>query len=69
MILGGLALKKLLRVYEAADVLSLSRSKVYELIAAGEIAVIKIGKSARIEMSELERFIAKLRGEGGNEAR
>lgn len=62
-------MKMLVPVAEAAALLSLSRSKVYELIAAGEIAVIKIGKSARIERQELERFIAKLRGEGGNEVR
>jgi len=56
-------MKLLVKVADAADQLSLSRSKVYELIAAGEIAVVKIGKSARIERSELERFVAKLRGE------
>lgn len=56
-------MKFLLRVSEAADQLSLSRSKVYELIASGEIAVVKIGKSARIERQELERFVARLRGE------
>ena len=56
-------------VSDAATLLSLSRSKVYQLIAAGDIAVIKIGKSARIEMSELERFIARMRGEEGDDLR
>ena len=47
----------LLRVEEAADALRLSRSKTYELIAAGEIRVIKIGRSVRIRRSEIGRFI------------
>lgn len=62
-------MKLLVKVAEAADQLALSRSKVYELIAAGDIAVIKIGKSARIEMRELERFIARMRGEEGDDLR
>lgn len=61
-------MKMLMKVAEAADQLSLSRSKVYELIAAGDIAVIKVGKSARIEAQELERFVARLR-EGGDGSR
>lgn len=56
-------MKMLIKIADAADQLSLSRSKVYELIAAGEIAVVKIGKSARIERTELERFVARMRGE------
>lgn len=58
-------MKKLVKVQDAADAMSLSRSKVYQLIASQELAVVKIGKSARIEMSELERFIARMRGEEG----
>lgn len=61
-------MKMLMKVAEAADQLSLSRSKVYELIAAGDIAVIKVGKSARIEAQELERFVARLR-EGVHDSR
>lgn len=61
-------MKLLVSVSEAAEALSLSRSKVYLLIAARQLAVVKVGKSTRIERQELERFIASLR-EGADEVR
>jgi excisionase family DNA binding protein len=49
---------KLLTVVEAARVLGISRSKLYELLADGEIPSVRIGRSRRITMSALEEFIA-----------
>jgi excisionase family DNA binding protein len=47
-------------VPEAADVLSLGSSKVYELVAAGTIESVKIGRARRVPAEALERFVAQL---------
>jgi excisionase family DNA binding protein len=47
----------LLTVPEAADALAISRSKLYELIAAGRIASIRIDGSRRIPLTALEAYI------------
>lgn len=51
--------KLLYRATEAAEVLSLSRAKLYELIQRGELRAIKIDGAARISRDELERFVAE----------
>jgi excisionase family DNA binding protein len=46
---------------EAADVLGgMSRSTLYEMIAAGEIAAVKVGRRTYIPHDELERFVRTL---------
>jgi excisionase family DNA binding protein len=45
----------------AADTLDLSRSKIYELIAAGEIAACKVGKRTIIQAAELTAFLERHR--------
>ncbi len=44
----------------AAELLSLSRATVYELIAAGELGSIKIGRSRRISPQALRVYIERL---------
>jgi excisionase family DNA binding protein len=43
--------KLLLTVWEAADVLSVSRSRVYELLYAEQLDSVKIGRSRRVALS------------------
>lgn len=43
--------------------LSVSRSAAYSLVASGEIRSVKLGRSRRVDLRDLERFIAELRGE------
>jgi len=47
----------LLRPEEAAQRLGISRAVVYELMSAGRIESLTIGKSRRIEVRALDRFI------------
>lgn len=47
-------------VREAAGRIRMSESYVWNLIAAGDIKAVKIGRSTRIPESELQRFIASL---------
>lgn len=48
----------LLRVAEAAALLSVSRSSLYQLIASGEVRVVRLGRTVRIPRQELERLAA-----------
>lgn len=47
----------LLRVEEAAKVLALGRSKTYEMVVAGELPSIRIGRSVRIPVDSLRRWL------------
>ncbi len=38
----------LLRIPEVAKALGLGRTKIYELIAAGELPVIRVGRAVRV---------------------
>ena len=49
---------QLLTVVEAAQHLHVSRSKLYELLAAGELPSVRIGRTRRITMSALAEFVA-----------
>jgi excisionase family DNA binding protein len=48
---------QLLRVEEVARMLSLSRSKVFEMIGAGELPVLRFGRSVRVSRRHLSRWI------------
>ena len=47
----------LLRPMEAAELLGVGRSKLYELIADGNIPTVHIGKRLRIPVEELKAWI------------
>jgi excisionase family DNA binding protein len=49
--------KLLLRPLEAAEAIGVGRSKVYELLASGEVPSIKIGGSVRVPVDALRRWI------------
>ncbi|MCX5391546.1 helix-turn-helix domain-containing protein [Streptomyces sp. NBC_00094] len=46
---------------DAAAYLSLGRSTVYELMAAGDLPYVKVGRSRRIRLTELDAFVAQLK--------
>jgi len=50
----------LLTVPEAAKALAISRSKLYELFAAGLVRSVRIDGSRRVPIEELETYIALL---------
>lgn len=47
----------LLRVEEAAEALGVSRTTLYVLLRAGEIPVVRIGRSVRVPLTALERYV------------
>ncbi|MFI7147306.1 helix-turn-helix domain-containing protein [Nonomuraea sp. NPDC050022] len=54
----------LLTVPEAAKALAISRSKLYQLIASGAVASLRIDGSRRIPISALNDYITRLATEG-----
>ena len=50
----------LLTVPEAARTLAISRSKLYELLAVGVLASVRIDGSRRIPLSALESYVSAL---------
>ena len=50
--------KLLLRPVEAAEAIGISRSKIYELLASGELPSVRIGASVRVPVDALRAWIA-----------
>ena len=50
----------LLRVPEVAERLTMSRSKVYQLIQSGALPSVRIDHSRRVRARDLEAFVAAL---------
>jgi excisionase family DNA binding protein len=48
----------LLTVAECAAALSVSRARAYELVAAGTIPVVRIGRTMRVPTKALEEWVA-----------
>ena len=48
---------ELLRVDEVAALLKLGRTKVYQLVAAGDLPAVRIGKVLRISAEALQAWI------------
>ena len=53
----------LLTPVEAARVLGIGRTKVYELMAAGTLGSVKIGAARRVPAQALAEFVARLSAE------
>lgn len=49
----------LVNMKQAADILSLSRSSMYKLIWSEQLVPIRIGRSIRFTVDQLERFVAE----------
>jgi excisionase family DNA binding protein len=56
---------RLLRIAEVADHLALSESRIYELVNAGLLPSVKIGKSRRVSLGAIRSFVGHL--EAGDE--
>ncbi|MGW8201212.1 helix-turn-helix domain-containing protein [Sphingomonas bisphenolicum] len=50
------------RINEAARMIGVGRTKLYELIAAGEIETVKLGKATRITTASLHDLVRRQRG-------
>jgi excisionase family DNA binding protein len=55
----------LLTIPQAAAVLAVGRTTVYELIGAGDLEAVHIGRSVRVPIAELQAFVERQRRTGG----
>ncbi len=53
----------LLRAEEAARLLGLGRSKVFEMLASGELPAVRVGRAVRVSRASLERWVRDQTGE------
>jgi excisionase family DNA binding protein len=51
----------LLSIQEAGRALGIRRSKMYELIAAGELETVHIGRAVRVPVDAIQDFVRRLR--------
>jgi excisionase family DNA binding protein len=59
------ALPLLVDVAKAATILATSRSSVYQLIWNKQLTPVRIGRSVRFSIAQLEQFVADRFSEGG----
>ena len=57
----------LVSVDEAAGMLGIGRTTLYELIRRGDVRPIRIGRCVRIPQRELEAFVERLVGDSRND--
>jgi excisionase family DNA binding protein len=50
------------RINDAARMIGVGRTKLYELIADGEVETVKLGKSTRVITASLHSLIMRQRG-------
>jgi excisionase family DNA binding protein len=55
---------KLLRIAEGAAFLSLSATKVRRMIDAGELPSVRIGRVIRLQIADLQNYVATRRFKG-----
>lgn len=49
--------KILVKPTEAAEMLAIGRTRIYEMLAAGEVPSIRIGRSIRIPVAALNKWV------------
>ena len=49
----------LLRPAEAAEAIGVSRSRMYELLASGDVPSIRVGRTVRVPVAALQAWIAE----------
>ena len=50
-------LNKLLRGKDVANILNISKAFAYELMAAGKIPTVRLGRSVRVRPQDLDKYI------------
>jgi len=53
----GMPQRLLLRIPEVAKALGLGRSTIYELIAKGELPVVRVGRAIRVSATTVQKWV------------
>ena len=59
----------LYRPAAAADAIGVSRSRIYELIASGEVPSVRVGRTLRVPVDALRRWVEQQVAEGKTQRR
>ena len=51
--------KLLLSIAEAAEMLSVARSKAYAMVLSGELPAVRLGKSVRVPVRALNEYVER----------
>ncbi len=60
----GASQRLLLRIPEVAETLGIGRTKIYELIATGELPAVRFGRAVRISVSTLQKWVEEREQQG-----
>jgi excisionase family DNA binding protein len=60
----GTPQRLLLRIPEVAEKLGIGRTKIYEMIATGELPTIRIGRAVRISVTTLQKWVEEREQQG-----
>ena len=61
--------KLLLTATEAGEAIGVGRTRIYELLASGQIPSVKIGRSVRVPIEALKRWIQERESGGLNNSK
>jgi excisionase family DNA binding protein len=56
---NGQTEKLLVRIGEAAEMLSVARSKAYQMVQSGELPAVRMGKSVRVSVRALNEYVER----------
>jgi excisionase family DNA binding protein len=60
----GTPQRLLLRIPEVAETLGIGRTKIYEMIATGELPTIRVGRAVRISVNTLQKWVEEREQQG-----
>lgn len=60
----GAPQRLLLRIPEVAETLGIGRTKIYEMIATGELPTIRFGRAVRVSVSTLQKWVEEREQQG-----
>ena len=60
----GAPQRLLLRIPEVAETLGIGRTKIYEMVATGELPTIRVGRAVRISVSTLQKWVEEREQQG-----
>ena len=60
----GTPQRLLLRIPEVAETLGIGRTKIYELIATGELPTVRFGRAIRVSVTTLQKWVEEREQQG-----
>ena len=58
----------LMSVQDGMEALTVGRTKFYQLVAASELEIVKIGAATRVVVSSIEAYVDRLRAQASKKA-